>query len=141
MPDVPQAACQRCSGIAVGLATNIPPHNLGEVIDGVVAFIDNKHITLDKMMKIITGPDFPTGGHVLSGDGLRQAYETGKGKIILQAKTHIEELPNDKHAIVFTELPYQVNKAQVLNEIIKQREARQRTGRYCRNRGRVGQRE
>ncbi len=110
------------SGIAVGLATNIPPHNLAEVIDGVVAYIDNKHISLKNMMKIIKGPDFPTGGHVISGEGLYNAYQTGKGKIMLRAKVHIEAQPNDRHAIVFTELPYQVNKAQLLTDILRLRD-------------------
>ena len=106
------------SGIAVGVATNIPPHNLGEVIDGVVALIDNPKITLEKMMKIIPAPDFPTGGIIVTGSELYDAYNTGKGKIILKAKTHIEE-EGEKKNIVITELPYQVNKASLLQKIVE----------------------
>ena len=109
------------SGIAVGLATNIPPHNLGEVIDGVVAYIDKKNISLKEMMKIVRGPDFPTGGYVVA-DELEQAYETGKGKITMRAKVHIEVLPNDRKNLVITELPYQVNKADLLTKILALRE-------------------
>ena len=109
------------SGIAVGLATNIPPHNLGEVIDGVVAYIDKKNISLKEMMKIVRGPDFPTGGYVIA-DELEQAYETGKGKITMRAKVHIEVLPNDRKNLVITELPYQVNKADLLTKILALRE-------------------
>lgn len=109
------------SGIAVGVATNIPPHNLGEVIDGVVAYIENPDIKLDKMMKIIKGPDFPTGGELIYGDGLKSAYETGKGKIIIRAKVGIEQ-NGDKQNFVITELPYQVNKAQLLQKIAELKE-------------------
>ena len=110
------------SGIAVGLATNIPSHNLTEVIDGVIAYIDEKSIKLSSMMKIIKGPDFPTGGYVITdngngGDGLVEAYETGRGRIYIRAKAHIEAGNNDRHNIVFTELPYQVNKADLLIKI------------------------
>ncbi len=104
------------SGIAVGLATNIPPHNLAEVIDGVVAYIDNPNIKLKQMMKHIKGPDFPTGGTMTIED-LEKAYETGKGKVIMTAKYHIEEGKNDKKNIVITELPYQVNKSKLLQTI------------------------
>lgn len=125
-PDVlpgrfPNLLVNGASGIAVGVATNIPPHNLGEVIDGVVAYIDNPNITLDKMMKIIKGPDFPTGGELLLGDGLKSAYETGKGKITLRAKVGIEQ-NGDKQSLVITELPYQVNKAQLLQKIAELKE-------------------
>lgn len=109
------------SGIAVGVATNIPPHNLGEVIDGVVAYIENPDIKLDKMMKIIKGPDFPTGGELIYGDGLKSAYETGKGKITIRAKVGIEQ-NGDKQSLVITELPYQVNKAQLLQKIAELKE-------------------
>ena len=120
-PDVlpgrfPNLLVNGATGIAVGVATNIPPHNLGEVIDGVVAYIENPNITLDQMMKIIKGPDFPTGGELIYGDGLKSAYETGKGKIILRAKVGIEQ-NGDKQSLVITELPYQVNKAQLLQKI------------------------
>lgn len=106
-------------GIAVGLATNIPTHNLGEVIDGVVAYIDNPKITLDEMMKYIPAPDFPTGGYIIANE-LKQAYATGKGKILLRAKVHVEP-EGEKKAIVITELPYQVNKAQTLRKLAEQR--------------------
>ncbi len=120
-PDVlpgrfPNLLVNGTSGIAVGVATNIPPHNLGEVIDGVVAYIQNPNITLDEMMKIIKGPDFPTGGELIYGDGLRSAYETGKGKITVRAKVGIEQ-NGDKQSLVITELPYQVNKALLLQKI------------------------
>lgn len=105
------------SGIAVGLATNIPPHNLVEVIDGACAVIDNPKIKLDELMKIIKGPDFPTGGYVVGGEGLRKAYETGKGKVIIQSKINVEQGDGDKKNIVITEMPYQTNKAALLRKI------------------------
>ncbi len=125
-PDVlpgrfPNLLVNGASGIAVGVATNIPPHNLGEVIDGVVAYIDNPNMKLEQMMKIIKGPDFPTGGELVLGDGLRQAYETGKGKITVRAKVGIEQ-NGDKQNLVITELPYQVNKAQLLQKIAELKE-------------------
>lgn len=113
----PNLLVNGATGIAVGLATNIPPHNFAEVIDGTIAFIDNSRITLPAMMKIIKGPDFPTGGHIIPGDGLMQAYETGKGKITIRAKMHIENAPSDRHNIVITEIPYGVNKADMLIKI------------------------
>jgi len=109
----PNLLVNGANGIAVGLATNIPPHNLGEVIDGVIAYIDNKNITLKEMMKIIKGPDFPTGGYVITEDGLEQAYETGKGKIVIRAKAHIEVASNDRQNIIITEIPFQVNKTEL----------------------------
>lgn len=113
----PNLLVNGATGIAVGLATNIPTHNLAEVIDGVVAYIDNPKISLDEMMKIIKGPDFPTGGYIIAGSELRTAYETGKGKIVLRAKINVEESDYGKKNIVITELPYQVNKAQLLKKI------------------------
>ena len=110
-------------GIAVGLATNIPPHNLGEVIDGVIAYIDDKRITLKDMMKIIKGPDFPTGGYVIANE-LVQAYETGRGKITMVARIHKEDAGGEKKNIVITELPYQVNKADLLTKILAAKEAK-----------------
>ncbi|MBI0003727.1 DNA gyrase subunit A [Bartonella sp. M0177] len=104
-------------GIAVGMATNIPPHNLGEIVDGCVALIDNPAITLDEMLKIIPGPDFPTGGIILGRAGIRSAYETGRGSLIMRAKVDIEEIRNDRQAIVVTEIPYQVNKATMVEKI------------------------
>ena len=117
----PNLLVNGASGIAVGLATNIPPHNLGEVIDGVVAYIDNPKIKLFEMVKYIKAPDFPTGGIIVAGE-LMQAYETGRGKIGMRARYNIEEGENDKRLIVITELPYQVNKAKLLMRIADLRE-------------------
>ena len=113
----PNLLVNGATGIAVGLATNIPPHNFCEVIDGTIAFIENKNISLTAMMKIIKGPDFPTGGHVVAGDGLLQAYETGKGKITIRAKMHVEVANGDRRNIVITEIPYGLNKADLLVKI------------------------
>lgn len=120
----PNLLVNGASGIAVGLATNIPTHNLGEVIDGVIAYIHNPKITLKEMMKIIKGPDFPTGGYIIAGSELYKAYETGKGKITIRAKIHIEVSENDKKSIVIDELPYQVNKAALLESIMEYRESK-----------------
>ena len=117
----PNLLVNGASGIAVGLATNIPPHNLGEVIDGVVAYIANPKIKLFEMMKYIKAPDFPTGGYIIANE-LLQAYETGRGKITLRAKVSVEEGDNDKKLIVISELPYQVNKAKLLTKIADLRE-------------------
>ena len=114
----PNLLVNGASGIAVGVATNIPPHNLGEVIDGVVAYINNPKITLDQMMTIIKGPDFPTGGELICDDGLKTAYATGKGKIIIRAKVGIET-NGDKTTLVIKELPYQVNKSLLLQKIVE----------------------
>ena len=116
----PNLLVNGATGIAVGLATNIPPHNLMESIDGVIAYIDNPRIKLKDMMKIIKGPDFPTGGVIIPTE-LEKAYDTGKGKISIRAKMHIEN-DGDKKVIVIDEIPYQVNKAQLLESIIKVRE-------------------
>jgi len=105
------------SGIAVGMATNIPPHNLNEVIDGVLAYIDNHEITLDELMEHIKGPDFPTGGTLMGMSNLRQAYETGNGSIKIRATADIKELSNGKSVITITEIPYQVNKTKLIEKI------------------------
>ena len=105
------------SGIAVGMATNIPPHNLTEVIDAVLCLIDNPNATLDDLMEHIKGPDFPTGGMILGRAGIREAYHTGHGRIIMRAKTEIEPMNNDRSRIVVTEIPYQVNKARLVEKI------------------------
>lgn len=105
------------SGIAVGMATNIPPHNLGEVIDGLLAMIRNPDITVDELMEIIKGPDFPTAGLILGREGIKKAYRTGRGSIKLQAKTRIEEASSGKMRIVIEELPFQVNKAKLVEKI------------------------
>ncbi len=105
------------NGIAVGMATNIPTHNLGEVIDGVVAMIDNPDITIDELMEYIPGPDFPTGGIIMGDSGIRHAYFTGRGKIIVRARTEIEQYKPDRSRIIVTEIPYQVNKAKLVEKI------------------------
>ncbi|MGN0753522.1 MAG: DNA gyrase subunit A, partial [Aristaeellaceae bacterium] len=104
-------------GIAVGMATNIPPHNLGEVIDGVICMIDNPDCTIDDLMEHIKGPDFPTGGIILGRRGIREAYYTGHGRIEVRAKTNIEQMPGNRCRIVVTEIPYQVNKARLVEKI------------------------
>ncbi|MBR1748662.1 MAG: DNA gyrase subunit A [Bacilli bacterium] len=103
-------------GIAVGMATNIPPHNLGEVIDGCVAYIDNPDIELDELMKFVKGPDFPTGGIILGNKGIRQAYETGRGGIVIRSKASIEEVGNHSN-IIITEVPYGVNTLELKNRV------------------------
>ena len=118
----PNLLVNGATGIAVGLATNIPTHNLAEVIDGAVALIDNPKIKLEEMMKIIKGPDFSTGGYIIAGDELQKAYETGKGKILIRAKCEIELDAGDKKNIVIHELPYQVNKAKLLEKIAEMQE-------------------
>ena len=105
------------SGIAVGMATNIPPHNLGEVVDGCIHMIDNPDCTLDDLMQFIKGPDFPTGGLILGRSGIRAAYHTGRGRVIMRAKTEIEEMPQNRQRIVVTEIPYMVNKAKLVEKI------------------------
>ena len=111
------------SGIAVGMATNVPPHNLGEVIDAVDMLIDNPDATIEELMTVLPGPDFPTGAIIMGGDGIRQAYETGRGSLTVRAKAHVEQMKNGRQRLVFTEIPYQVNKgllqekiAQLVNE-------------------------
>ena len=104
------------SGIAVGMATNIPPHNLGEIIDGTIMLIDNPETTILELMTVIKGPDFPTGAIVMGKAGIRAAYETGRGRVIVRAKAEIEE-ENGRHKIIVTEIPYQVNKAKLIENI------------------------
>lgn len=105
------------SGIAVGMATNIPPHNLREVIDGIVMMIDNKETDVEDLMDIIKGPDFPTGGHILGKEGIRSAYRTGRGKILLRAVADIEYNEKTRDKIIITEIPYQVNKARLIERM------------------------
>ncbi|MBN9046378.1 MAG: DNA gyrase subunit A [Rhizobiales bacterium] len=104
-------------GIAVGMATNIPPHNLGEVIDGCVALIDNPAIELDEMIEIIPGPDFPTGGIILGRSGINSAYSTGRGSVIMRGRATVEPMRGEREAIVITEIPYQVNKASMIEKM------------------------
>lgn len=105
------------SGIAVGMATNVAPHNLGETIDGIFAVMDNPEISATELMNYMKGPDFPTGAYILGRSGIRQAFETGRGSVIMRAKTKIEEMPNGKSRIVVYELPYMVNKASLVERI------------------------
>lgn len=113
---IPNLLINGSSGIAVGMATNIPPHNLGEIIDALVAMVRNPEITLDELLKYVKGPDFPTGAFICGTEGIREAYATGKGLIKLRARAHIER-EGGKTAIVITELPYQVNKAKLVEKI------------------------
>ncbi|GAA0415639.1 DNA gyrase subunit A [Virgibacillus salarius] len=114
----PNLLVNGASGIAVGMATNIPPHNLGETIDAVLALSKDPEITIDELMEdYIHGPDFPTAGQILGRSGIRKAYETGKGSVTIRAKVNIEEKPNGKSTIIATELPYQVNKAKLIEKI------------------------
>lgn len=115
---IPALLVNGSSGIAVGMATNIPPHNLTEVINGCVAMVDNEDITIDELMEHIPGPDFPTSGFINGSKGIRDAYRTGRGKIYMRARTHIEtNESNGRQAIIVTELPYMVNKARLLEKI------------------------
>jgi len=114
---VPTLLINGSEGIAVGMATKIPPHNMNEIINGLVALIDNKNLTTVELMEHIKGPDFPTAGLILGMDGLKQAYETGRGKIKMRARAHIETTKNGKDSIVITEIPYQVNKANLIEKI------------------------
>ena len=113
----PNVLVNGAMGIAVGLATNIPPHNLAEVVDGAIQVIENPRISLDEMMKTVIGPDFPTGGYIIAGDELRTAYETGKGKILIRSKIDIETEKSGRQNIVVTEIPYQVNKSALISKI------------------------
>ena len=113
----PNLLVNGAAGIAVGMATNIPPHNLGETIDGVLALSENPAITTEELMEIVPGPDFPTGGLILGRSGIRRAYETGRGSIVIRAKVEIEQKSNGKETILIHELPYQVNKAKLIEKI------------------------
>ena len=113
----PNLLVNGANGIAVGMATNIPPHNLGEVIDGCCAYIDNPDITVDELIGIIPGPDFPTGGLILGYSGAKSAYLNGRGSVVMRAKCTIEEIHKDKEAIIVHEIPYQVNKAAMITRI------------------------
>ncbi len=113
----PNLLVNGAGGIAVGMATNIPPHNLGELIDACIALIDDPSLTIEALNEIVPGPDFPTGGLILGRAGTRQAYATGRGSIIMRAKSHVEELRKEREALIFTEIPYQVNKATLVEKI------------------------
>jgi DNA gyrase subunit A len=113
----PNLLVNGAGGIAVGMATNVPPHNLGEVIDGCIAAIENPGITVEELMEHIPGPDFPTGASILGRAGIRQAYLTGRGSIVMRAKTSVETIRKDREAIIVTEIPFQVNKATLIEKI------------------------
>ncbi len=113
----PQLLVNGSAGIAVGMATNIPPHNMREVIDGVLMLIDNPETTVDELMTVVKGPDFPTGGQILGLEGVRSAYRTGRGVVPMRAEAHIETMSSGKAQIIVTELPYQVNKARLVEKI------------------------
>ena len=114
---VPNLLVNGSSGIAVGMATNIPPHNLGEVVDGLVRVIEDPDVSIDELIKLIPGPDFPTRGYIYGRGGIREAYTTGRGIITLRAKAHVEKMRGGREAIIVTELPYQVNKASLMEKI------------------------
>ena len=116
---IPALLVNGSSGIAVGMATNIPPHNLTEVINGIIKIIDDDNVADDDLIKIIKGPDFPTGGMILGLEGIKEAYKTGRGKITMRAEAEIEEMSGNKHRIIVTSLPYQVNKARLIENIAR----------------------
>src|SRR5690606_11046412 len=111
---IPNLLVNGASGIAVGMATNMAPHNLSEVIDGTIAYIDNRDIEISELMHYIKGPDFPTGGVIYGYAGLQSAFETGRGSVVMRAKAEIEVTKNDREQIIVTEIPYQVNKATMI---------------------------
>ena len=113
----PHLLVNGAQGIAVGMATNIPPHNLGEVIDACGAYLDNRDITIDELMEFVPAPDFPTGGIIIGRSGTHAAYKTGRGAVVVRAKSHVEEVRSGREALVFTEMPYQVNKARLQERI------------------------
>jgi DNA gyrase subunit A len=113
----PNLLVNGAGGIAVGMATNIPTHNLGEVIDACCAYVDNPDITVEELIEIVPGPDFPTGGLILGRSGIRSAYHTGRGSVIMRARTEIEEVRKDRFAIIVSEVPYQVNKSKLMERI------------------------
>ncbi len=118
MPSVvPQLLLNGTMGIAVGMATNIPPHNLVEVVDATIHLLDNSEATIDDLLQFVKGPDFPTGAEIFDGGAVKEMYHTGRGGVVMRAKTHIEELKGGKNAIIITEIPYQVNKAELIVKI------------------------
>jgi len=113
----PNLLVNGAGGIAVGMATNIPPHNLGEVIDAVFALMENRDITIEELMEIVPAPDFPTGGSILGRGGVRLAYNTGRGSVLMRAKVNVEQIRKDREALIVTEIPYQVNKTTLIEKI------------------------
>ncbi|MGH7342325.1 MAG: DNA gyrase subunit A, partial [Candidatus Rokuibacteriota bacterium] len=114
---IPNLLINGSAGIAVGMATNVPPHNLTEVIDGLVTLVDAPDTTIEQLLKIVKGPDFPTRGYIYGAGGIREAYTAGRGTITLRAKAHAEKMRGGREAIIITELPYQVNKASLIEKI------------------------
>ncbi|MEE4215791.1 MAG: DNA gyrase subunit A [Bacteroidales bacterium] len=114
---IPSLLVNGASGIAVGMATNMPPHNLSEIVDAIVGYIDNNDITTDELMQHVTGPDFPTGGIIYGEQGIKDAFETGRGRVVVRAKTEIELTHSGRESIIVTEIPYQVNKAEMIRKI------------------------
>jgi len=114
---LPNLLVNGTSGIAVGMATNMPPHNLSDTIDAIIAYIDKNHIEIDDLIKIIKAPDFPTGGTIYGYQGVIESFQTGRGRIVLRGKAHIETTPNGREKIIITEIPYQVNKAELIMKI------------------------
>jgi DNA gyrase subunit A len=111
---IPNLLVNGASGIAVGMATNMAPHNLTEVIEGIIAYIDNRDITIEELIKYIKAPDFPTGGTIYGYEGVREAFETGRGRVMMRAKSNFETSKTGKDQIIVTEIPYQINKAQLI---------------------------
>ncbi len=114
---VPNLLVNGAGGIAVGMATNIPPHNLGEVVDACLAMIDDPEVSLETLLDIVPGPDFPTGGEIIGRTGARQALMTGRGSVIMRGQSHIEEIRKDREAIIISSIPYQVNKATLIERM------------------------
>ena len=112
---VPNLLVNGASGIAVGMATNMPPHNLSEVIDGIIKYIEDNNITIDDLMTVIKAPDFPTGGTIYGYDGVKEAFLTGRGRVVLRAKVNFEEI-DGRDCLVVNEIPYQVNKADMIKK-------------------------
>ena len=114
---IPNLLVNGASGIAVGMATNMPPHNLTEVINATIAYIENRDITIEELMKYVIAPDFPTGATIYGYEGVKKAFETGRGRIVVRAKTHVETNPSGREKIIVTEIPYQVNKAELIQKV------------------------
>ena len=133
---IPNLLVNGSAGIAVGMATNIPPHNLGEVIDGVIMLIDNPDADIKDLMSVVKGPDFPTAGLIMGREGIWNAYRTGRGSIKIRARVSIEPIAGGKHSIIVTEIPYQVNKARLIEKIAEL--VKEKTGRDQRSPGRIG---
>ncbi|MCD6385375.1 DNA gyrase subunit A [Candidatus Sumerlaeota bacterium] len=125
---IPNLLINGSSGIAVGMATNIPPHNLREVIDGIIAYIDNPEISVDELMECIPGPDFPTGAFIIGKEQIKKAYTTGRGRIVMRSRIVTEQLKGGREAIVVTEIPYQINKSKILEEIAQLVQQKKITG-------------